>query len=212
MRKQIIATLGNDPHLFFTAIHEAGHAVAASKLNLPIEYVTVAPDGIGAGRTVRVGSGTEVVLEHPENEIVMAYAGFAAQHNWFGKRKKANYKNEKDFDYAKYIADECISCEDAAAQSLLLRNLKKRAGRLTSTQRSWIKRVADTLCHLKTIGPETVAALRHTTILSLPDGEITWYDDEPFLRVGGKLVGGSTYLCKDDSGTFLFHSTRQVSK
>jgi hypothetical protein len=203
----MITILSNDVQEFFDAIHEAGHAVAAAKLGLPFDYVTVVPNEFSRGhlmpasigrprRVYVIRRGAMILNPYLQNFIVVSLAGFSAQNSWFEPNgipiavNKKMYRASRDFVDAKKIVVKYAEWMDAERRAAYLDRMQRRADRLVLQERLWIKRVADTLCCTKTIGPKIVAELRHKTKIPLADGksEITWCDDEPFLRVDGNLV------------------------
>lgn len=63
--------------MFFTAIHEAGHAVAATVLDMPVRYATLRPRG-GIAGVVRMRPQRHETLPI-DHECVLWFAGVAAQ-------------------------------------------------------------------------------------------------------------------------------------
>lgn len=217
MTDQSIVTLTHDYWLFFNAIHEAGHAVAASKFKIPFEDVSVVPiwghsDGgiaiLDSDRARRVYTMRKGEVVGPgaaiQNHIVTLFAGYSANDNWFdpggGKPTQREKRESNDFFQAKWMVNKYVKWQNAAGRSSLLLKLQKKADRLVLKERGWIKRVADTLCYRKKIGPETVRALQHSAKILLPDGksEITWHDEEPFLRIDGKLADNRVFVVSTD--------------
>lgn len=83
-----------------TAIHEAGHAVAAAVLGRFVRYVRLHDDGTGivrCGRHPRMdlrgthGAGRRHVQRMLKREIVIAWAGIAAERHLAGRRLQGSH-------------------------------------------------------------------------------------------------------------------------
>lgn len=113
-------TARNDRRDLVTAHHEAGHAVAAIVLGVPVRHATIIPDEPDAqGRTlghVRFRSGDADLPSLGHRLLIVTLAGPAAQRR-FAPRSPIRANAVCDFHHARLDSETCSS-SPAAARSL----------------------------------------------------------------------------------------------
>ena len=78
------------------AYHEAGHAVVAHKLSVPIRFVTIRPDGKNAGTLIKV-EGQPVTETSDVNVAMVSFAGPMAEVEFCGKDSGGWFSWRGDF-------------------------------------------------------------------------------------------------------------------
>jgi len=73
------------------AYHEAGHAVAARKLGLPVDYINIVPKGATLGHVMLTGPE----VPDPELDIIFSMAGPVAEKRLTGERLKIAHNDRQ---------------------------------------------------------------------------------------------------------------------
>jgi hypothetical protein len=162
------------------AYHEAGHAVAAWLLNIPLRKVTIVPEGDALGYVLRCGVAFPKRVREAfefggmsdrdeawayyiaERHAVYCIAGNEAQ-NRFNPRSVRNCHSKSDRKSA--LAGLC-RLADSKAIPLYWRILKMRAEKLFDNPSNWkaVKALAETLMERKTLsGDEALEIVRLAT-------------------------------------------------
>lgn len=142
------------------AYHEAGHAVAALRLGVPVRHVTIDPEnddgGIVLGH-VRFRSGDKDPPSLGHRLLVISLAGPAAQRR-YAPRSPVRVNGASDFAHAQRESELCSS-DPMAARSL--HHWGEREARHLVAREWWlVERIADILIRRRTIsGDELQEAL-----------------------------------------------------
>jgi hypothetical protein len=86
-----------------SAIHEAGHAVAAAVLGRPIEQVDIIPDDRFFGRCSYKDEGGPLDAKRIERDLIITYAGTAAEEVYAGPLSPAICIGWNDGTYAAHL-------------------------------------------------------------------------------------------------------------
>ena len=182
------------PSRVVTAVHEAGHAVVACKLNRPTRYVTIRPKDKSLGghvlatprwpkqRILRLMRG-EVTLRDVEaikadaaKEIIIGFAGWVAE-NIFLNQANKSFSNTADF-YTVSDAIKCFGLTPEAEKEFLEKKLDQTVKILVSNRRK-VLLLAKQLLEHKTIKRKQV----YEIVNMEDDPELAGLGAEPYKNM-----------------------------
>jgi hypothetical protein len=190
-----------DPDLWFVALHEAGHAIAAAAQGVTVEVVTIIPDvdrdTLGHCLPARLGEERD----DREKEIILTLAGPAVDesvnhrqpdHRWFSGRARPRSLDDwgKAYGQAKLLTERVCLPESPRQVGAYLRWLYDRARHLVAhdPNREAIGILARRLVREKTLGNQAVreaygsgkGVSRRRTVRCLRDLDVLRHDDGSF--------------------------------
>lgn len=141
--------------LFATAHHEAGHAVAAFALRIPVKRVSIMPDAKrSSAGCVYIGPSRSVDAMHRQG--IVALAGEAAQRRYNPRSVRGHHGGGDRQVVAEYAFERTGSGEQA---TLLARLWELQARDLVEKRWDTIQRVAAALLKWQTLNAEQVRML-----------------------------------------------------
>lgn len=142
-----------------TAIHEAGHAVAAYYLRVRIKYVTIAPDGDARVEFGRDGTFDDSLrgTDRAERHIMVRFAGQIAERK---HAPRSNWRRGGWVDRAAALElFSCINHPDPKVRDLHMKLLWRKTEYLVECRWEDIRAVADALLKHKKLDATQVAAV-----------------------------------------------------
>jgi|SRR5690242_4727286 len=149
---------------FATAVHEAGHAIAAFAVGRHFKAVSIVPtdDTIGHVQSLRERPLDTQTLDELMDGAVISMSGYVAEREFGFRPRRSSWRLDRQ-----HAADRLLqySCGDQLEANLLIRVAEARSRRLARLWRPEIKAVAEGLVERGTLSFSDVSAAHESQAL-----------------------------------------------